>query len=82
MLAGERGVDLFAEYLDDPATTDRSFVTNEHGVTWFLTGDLAVETAEGALRSDAPTTSSRSPGRTSASPRSKRSSPKPQACSK
>ena len=50
MLAGERGVDLFAEYLDDPETTDRSFVTDEHGVTWFLTGDLAVETAEGTLR--------------------------------
>ena len=50
MLAGERGVDLFAEYLDDPATTDRSFITDEHGVTWFLTGDLAVQTASGALQ--------------------------------
>ena len=50
MVAGERGVDLFAEYLDDPATTDRSFITDEHGATWFLTGDLAVQTAGGALR--------------------------------
>ena len=50
VVAGDRGVDLFAEYLDDPATTDRSFVTDEHGATWFLTGDLAVRTASGALR--------------------------------
>ena len=41
-LAGERGVDLFAGYLDAPEITDRSFTTDEHGVTWFLTGDLAV----------------------------------------
>ena len=46
MVAGERGVDLFSEYLDDPATTERSFVTDERGVTWFLTGDLAVQTDE------------------------------------
>ena len=51
MVSGERGVDLFAEYLDDPAATDRSFITDEHGATWFLTGDLAVQTAGGdALR--------------------------------
>ena len=50
MVAGERGVDLFAEYLDDPATTDRSFVTDDHGTTWLLTGDLAVHTAGGALQ--------------------------------
>ena len=50
MVAGQRGVDLFAGYLDDPATTDRSFVTDEQGVTWLLTGDLAVQTAGGALR--------------------------------
>jgi carnitine-CoA ligase len=50
MVAGERGVDLFAEYLDDPATTDRSFITDDHGTTWFLTGDLAVQTASGAMR--------------------------------
>lgn len=42
LLAGERGVDLFAEYLDDRATTDRSFVTADDGTTWFRTGDLAV----------------------------------------
>jgi crotonobetaine/carnitine-CoA ligase len=50
MVAGERGVDLFTEYLDDPATTDRSFTTDEHGATWFLTGDLAAQTDSGALR--------------------------------
>ena len=50
MVAGERGVDLFAEYLGDAATTDRSFIDDEHGGTWFLTGDLAVQTASGALR--------------------------------
>ena len=50
MLAGRRGVDLFSEYLDDPATTDRSFITADDGVTWFLTGDLATQTASGALR--------------------------------
>jgi len=50
MLAGERGVDLFAEYLDDPATTGRSFRTDEHGTTWFLTGDLAEHIPGGALR--------------------------------
>ena len=50
VLAGERGVDLFAEYLDDPATTDRSFTTDEHGVTWFLTGDLAARTDGRALQ--------------------------------
>ncbi len=50
MVSGERGVDLFAGYLDDAATTDRSFITDEHGATWFLTGDLAVQTASGALR--------------------------------
>jgi carnitine-CoA ligase len=47
MLAGERGVDLFAEYLDDPATTARSFVTDDDGTTWFLTGDLAAQTGPG-----------------------------------
>jgi carnitine-CoA ligase len=50
MVRGERGVDLFAEYLDDPATTGRSFTTDEHGATWFLTGDLAARTAGGALQ--------------------------------
>ena len=50
VVAGERGVDLFAEYLDDPATTDRSFTVDDHGVTWLRTGDLAARTASGALR--------------------------------
>ena len=50
LVAGERGVDLFAEYLDDPATTDRTFTVDHDGVTWLRTGDLAARTASGALR--------------------------------
>jgi carnitine-CoA ligase len=55
MLRGERGVDLFAEYLDDPAVTDRTFTTDDEGVTWLVTGDLAVQvdspsSGPGALR--------------------------------
>jgi len=49
-VAGERGVDLFAEYLDDPATTERTFLTDDRGTTWLLTGDLAVHTDGGALQ--------------------------------
>ena len=40
MVCGERGVDLFAGYLDDAATTDGSFITDEHGATWFITAIL------------------------------------------
>src|SRR5262249_13873665 len=50
VVAGERGVDLFSEYLDDPVTTDRSFFADDEGTTWFLTGDLAVQTEGDALR--------------------------------
>jgi crotonobetaine/carnitine-CoA ligase len=55
IVAGERGVDLFAEYLDDPAVTDRTFTTDDEGVTWLVTGDLAVQvdsssSGPGALR--------------------------------
>lgn len=50
LVAGERGVDLFAEYLEDPATTDRTFTVDDHGVTWLRTGDLAARTGSGALR--------------------------------
>jgi crotonobetaine/carnitine-CoA ligase len=50
VVAGERGVDLFTEYLDDPATTDRTFTTDDDGLTWLHTGDLAVQTGSGALR--------------------------------
>jgi carnitine-CoA ligase len=50
LVAGERGVDLFAEYLDDPATTERTFLTDDRGTTWLLTGDLAVHTDGGALQ--------------------------------
>jgi crotonobetaine/carnitine-CoA ligase len=42
VVGGDRGVTLFAEYLDDPATTAGSFVNG-----WLRTGDLAVRDAEG-----------------------------------
>ncbi|MGC3971857.1 MAG: fatty acid--CoA ligase family protein [Pirellulales bacterium] len=46
VVAGRRGVDLFRGYLDDPATTGKSFFTDDAGVEWFLTGDLARATAD------------------------------------
>jgi carnitine-CoA ligase len=49
LVAGRRGIDLFLEYLDDPATTEGSFLPKTEAGTWFLTGDLAVET-DGGLR--------------------------------
>lgn len=42
VVRGECGVTLFAGYLDDPATTDRSFRDG-----WFLTGDRARRDADG-----------------------------------
>jgi len=42
VVGGEPGITLFAEYLDDPATTDASFRDG-----WFRTGDLARLDAEG-----------------------------------
>ena len=50
LLAGERGVDLFAGYLDDPEVTDRSFTVDDDGVTWFRTGDLAATTERGPMK--------------------------------
>lgn len=49
-VAGQRGVDLFAEYLDDPATTARTLLQDANGTDWLLTGDLAVETGERGWR--------------------------------
>lgn len=50
VVAGSPGEDLFLEYLDEPATTDRSFVAGD-GTTWFRTGDMvARSTEDGALR--------------------------------
>ena len=49
MVEGERGVDLFSEYLADPETTDTSFLT-VGTQTWFRTGDLAVAEASGLLK--------------------------------
>jgi crotonobetaine/carnitine-CoA ligase len=42
VVGGERGVQLFATYLDDPETTDASFRNG-----WFLTGDRARRDAHG-----------------------------------
>ena len=42
VVGGERGVELFAGYLDDPVTTDASFRDG-----WFLTGDRARRDGEG-----------------------------------
>lgn len=50
-VAGRRGVDLFREYLDDPATTARSFLESAgEDAVWFATGDLAVRDTTGHLR--------------------------------
>ncbi|WP_166872281.1 class I adenylate-forming enzyme family protein [Salinibacterium sp. ZJ450] len=46
---GSAGDDVFAGYLDDPATTARSFSTR-NGEQWFRTGDLARADADGTLR--------------------------------
>lgn len=46
---GLPGVDLFAGYLNDPATTAHSF-SIRNGESWFSTGDLARADADGTLR--------------------------------
>jgi carnitine-CoA ligase len=45
VVGGERGVTLFAGYLDDPATTDAAFRDG-----WFLTGDRATRDEHGRYR--------------------------------
>ncbi len=47
VVGGERGVTLFAGYLDDPATTEASFRDG-----WFLTGDRARRDAAGRYEFD------------------------------
>jgi len=47
VVGGRRGVELFAEYLDDPATTEVSFRDG-----WFLTGDRAWRDDDGRFRFD------------------------------
>ncbi len=42
MVGGDRGITLFAGYLDDPITTDASFRGD-----WFLTGDRASRNHDG-----------------------------------
>jgi crotonobetaine/carnitine-CoA ligase len=42
VVTGERGITIFTGYLDDPDTTNRSFVNG-----WFRTGDLASRDAQG-----------------------------------
>jgi carnitine-CoA ligase len=49
MVGGERGLDLFAEYLDNPEANAASFLTIE-GREWFRTGDLAQRGTDGLLR--------------------------------
>ena len=46
---GTPGVDLFAGYLDDEATTAKVFRETPEG-TWFATGDLVSQGADGVLR--------------------------------
>jgi crotonobetaine/carnitine-CoA ligase len=48
-ILGRPGVDLFAGYLDDEATTARVFRETPDG-TWFATGDLVTADAGGTLR--------------------------------
>lgn len=45
-VTGTRGQDLFAGYLADPATTEKSFFRDE-SLDWFATGDLARERDDG-----------------------------------
>lgn len=47
VVGGERGITLFAGYLDDPATTEASF---DDG--WFATGDRATRAADGRFLFD------------------------------
>lgn len=48
---GVRGVDLFEEYLDDPATTNHGFTDLPDGTSWFATGDLVTADPDtGVLR--------------------------------
>ncbi|WP_432974493.1 class I adenylate-forming enzyme family protein [Dactylosporangium sp. CA-233914] len=45
-VCGEPGDDLFAGYLRDPIATTAAF-HDDHGITWFATGDLVAWDAEG-----------------------------------
>ena len=47
VVGGRRGIELFAEYLDDPATTDAAFRDD-----WLLTGDRAWRDDEGRFHFD------------------------------
>lgn len=49
-VAGERGVDLFSEYLGNPAETTKAFPPIEEGQSWLSTGDLARRDSDGLLR--------------------------------
>ncbi|MGW5150480.1 class I adenylate-forming enzyme family protein [Rhodococcus koreensis] len=46
---GTPGIDLFAGYLDDEATTMKSFRITDEGI-WFNTGDLVSADSDGVLR--------------------------------
>ncbi len=47
VVRGDRGITIFAGYLDDEATTNASFSND-----WFLTGDRAIQDAEGSFTFD------------------------------
>lgn len=49
VVGGHRGLTLFEKYLDDDATTTRSFQSDE-SYDWFLTGDLAVRDPDGVMK--------------------------------
>lgn len=48
-VAGDRGLDLLSGYLDNPAETAKAFPPIEEGRSWFSTGDLARQDADGQL---------------------------------
>ncbi|WGX99210.1 class I adenylate-forming enzyme family protein [Nocardioides sp. L-11A] len=47
---GTPGQDLFARYLDDPATTERVLTPEQGHRCWFSTGDVVAVRADGQLR--------------------------------
>lgn len=50
VVGGERGVTIFAGYLDEPETTAASFQRRADGKQWFFTGDRASRDTNGRFR--------------------------------
>lgn len=48
LVAGERGIDLFEEYLDNPSANEAAFVTLR-GREWLVTGDMVREQSDSSL---------------------------------